>query len=120
MNHLVLSSRLKELRMKNHYTQAYISTQLNIGRATYSNYELGKRMPSVDIIADFAKFYHVDISYLLAPNEIDDSAAALDDPGWTLLDDEKYILSLYRDLPAPQKQALLDFAAFLSNRYQAL
>lgn len=120
MNHLVLSSRLKELRMKNHYTQAYISAQLNIGRATYSNYELGKRMPSVDIIADFAKFYHVDISYLLSPCELDDSAATLDDSECNLLDDEKYILSLYRGLPTPQKQELSDFAAFLSTHHRAL
>lgn len=104
MEKLILSQRLRELRIENHYTQAFISSKLNIGRATYSNYELGKRMPSLDIIVDFAKFYQVSLSFLLFPEEQDLTADSVD---------ELHLLALYRALPNTRKQQMIDFAAFL-------
>lgn len=108
MEKLILSQRLRELRIEHHYTQAFISSKLNIGRATYSNYELGKRMPSLDIIVDFAKFYQVSLSFLLFPEEQQDLIADSVD--------ELHLLALYRSLPNPRKQEMIDFAAFLKMR----
>ena len=59
MNNQILFERLRDLRERNHYTQAFVSSKLNIGRATYSNYERGKRTPSLDVIMDLAHFYDV-------------------------------------------------------------
>ena len=116
MEELVLSERLKELRIKNHYTQDYISTQLHIGRATYSNYERGKRMPSLDVVVDFAKFYHVSLSYLLFPDEQCFTAATAELKKAFLPNDELLLLSHYRSLPSSKKQEVLDFISFLKTR----
>lgn len=116
MEELVLSNRLKELRTKHHYTQAFVSSQLNIGRATYSNYELGKRMPSLDIVVDFAKFYHVSLSYLLFPEEQDFVAAAEEKVENPFSNDELLLLDQYRALSVSKKQEVLDFTAFLKTR----
>ena len=116
MEELVLSCRLKELRKKNRYTQAFVSSQLNIGRATYSNYELGKRMPSLDIVVDFAKFYHVSLSYLLFPKEQDFVAATEEKAEDPFTNDEILLLDQYRALSTAKKQEVLDFTAFLKTR----
>ena len=119
MEKLVLCYRLKELRTKNHYTQEYVSSQLNIGRATYSNYELGKRMPSLDIVVDFAKFYHVTLTYLLFPVEGEQetmTAATQENPANPATEDEIHLLSMYRTLSKPMKREVIDFAAFIKSR----
>ncbi len=38
-----IGDKLKELRLKNGYTQVSLSKELNIPSGTYVNYELGKR-----------------------------------------------------------------------------
>ena len=65
MNNQILYERLRDLRERNHFTQAFVSSKLNIGRATYSNYERGKRTPSLDVIMDLASFYKVPFTYFL-------------------------------------------------------
>lgn len=113
MEKLILSQRLKELRMKNHYTQAFVSSKLNIGRATYSNYEIGKRMPSLDIVVDFAKFYQVSLSYLLFPEEQSSDFEASDFSSLLNSEDELQLLALYRTLSDSRKQQVIDFITFL-------
>lgn len=116
MEELVLTCRLKELRRKNRYTQAFVSSQLNIGRATYSNYELGKRMPSLDLIVDFARFYHVSLNYLLFPEGQDYVAATEEKAENPFTNDELLLLEQYRALSNTRKQEVLDFIAFLKTR----
>lgn len=116
MEKLALSQQLKELRIKHHYTQAYVSSRLNIGRATYSNYELGKRMPSLDLIVDLAKFYRVPVNYLIFPEEQAFIAATLEKSHQPLSDDELSLLSSYRALSKFQKKEILDFVTFLRNQ----
>ena len=65
MNNQIQYERLRDLRERNHFTQAFVSSKLNIGRATYSNYERGKRTPSLDLIMDLAAFYKVPFTYFL-------------------------------------------------------
>ena len=114
MEELVLSYRLKELRTKNHYTQAFISSRLNLGRSAYSNYELGKRMPSLDIVVDFAKFYQVSLTYLLFSDE--HILASSTHNTKMLPSDELFLLNHYRALSKLKKQEVLDFISFLKTR----
>lgn len=116
MEELVLSYRLKELRKKNHYTQEFISSSLNLGRSAYSNYELGKRMPSLDIIVDFAEFYQVSLGYLLFSDEQYLSSVTLEHPERSLLTDELLLLNQYRSLTKLKKQEVIDFITFLKTR----
>lgn len=116
MENTTLSQRLKELRCKNHYTQAFISSQLNISRATYSNYELGKRMPSLDLVADLAKLYQVPLSHFLTPEDAGLIAAATEPALLSFTEGEIQILSLYRSLNNCRKKQLMDYAVFLNSQ----
>ena len=71
-----LAQHLKELREANRYTQDYVSSQLNIERPTYSNYEIGKRMPPLDLLVDIADFYQISLDSLVRPEVMDSSAAS--------------------------------------------
>ena len=80
MNNQILYERLRDLRERNHFTQAFVSSKLNIGRATYSNYERGKRTPSLDVIMDLASFYKVPFTYFLNSENLDLIAASKELP----------------------------------------
>ena len=80
MNNQILYERLRDLRERNHFTQAFVSSKLNIGRATYSNYERGKRTPSLDVIMDLASFYKVPFTYFLNSENLDLIAASKEPP----------------------------------------
>lgn len=57
--------RLKELRKKKGFTQQDVAEALNVERATYAQYELGKRSPNNDMLIKLAKFYGVTVDYIL-------------------------------------------------------
>ena len=66
MNVLVmLSKRLKELRIENNYSQYEIANLIGIAQVTYSHYELGRRSISIQNIVKIAKIYNVSTDYLL-------------------------------------------------------
>lgn len=61
----VISTRLKELRFKNKYTQDYVALQMHIGRSTYTHWETGKYMPDLDKLICLCNFYKVSADYIL-------------------------------------------------------
>ncbi len=65
MKQTIFSSTIRSLRRKSDYTQADVSSKLNIQRQTYSNYENACRTPPLEIIVALAKLYHVSIDYLV-------------------------------------------------------
>ena len=95
MNNQILYERLRDLRERNHFTQAFVSSKLNIGRATYSNYERGKRTPSLDVIMDLASFYKVPFTYFL---------------------NSENLMDIYRSLSSERREQLIEFALFLQNQ----
>lgn len=106
---LLLAKHLKELREYHNYTQEYVSAQLNIERPSYSNYELGKRTPTLNLVVSIAEFYHVSIDDLLCnPDFSPDLTAAKTDDA----EDEKELLSLYRSFSVRDKEELLSYARF--------
>lgn len=60
-----LSTKLKELRKVNGYTQDYIADYLDVSRQTYSHYETGRRTPDFDTLNKLATFYSVSIETLI-------------------------------------------------------
>ena len=93
MNNQILYERLRDLRERNHFTQAFVSSKLNIGRATYSNYERGKRTPSLDVIA-----------------------ASKEPPVLPLTPPEQQLMDIYRSLSSERREQLVEFALFLQNQ----
>ncbi len=59
-----LSQRLKELRLKNKYTQKFVAKSIGICTKSYQAYEHGQSIPKLKNAIKLAKFYHVSLDYL--------------------------------------------------------
>ena len=57
--------RLKELRLENGYTQAFIAEKLNIKQNTYSQYEMSLREISIESLCKLAELYDTSVDYIL-------------------------------------------------------
>lgn len=60
----IIGSNLKKLREANRFSQEQVSSFLGITRSAYSNYELGDREPSLDILEKAANLFGCDL-YLM-------------------------------------------------------
>lgn len=58
-----IGKKLKILRKNKHFTQEKVAKDLGLVRATISNYEVGRRVPSMLDLQLFAKYYGVDFGY---------------------------------------------------------
>lgn len=58
-------SRIKELRLENHFSQQYVANVLNINQSTYSKFELIKSNITIEKLNDLSNFYNVSLDYLL-------------------------------------------------------
>lgn len=68
MSNIQLTANLRRLREEHHYTQAQLSGKLNISRQAYSNYEMGKRVPDLDLLIRIADIYHITLEQLVTQN----------------------------------------------------
>lgn len=59
MNHL------KQIRLKNKWTQQFVADKVGITKATYSNIETQKRSPSLKVALQLQKLFEEPIEYLL-------------------------------------------------------
>lgn len=57
--------RIKDLREDHDFSQETVARALHIPRATYCNYETGRRNIPNELLCDLADFYHVSVDYLL-------------------------------------------------------
>ena len=57
--------RIKDLREDNDLSQEAVAQALGIPRATYCNYENGRRNIPNALLWDLADFYHTSVDYLL-------------------------------------------------------
>lgn len=65
MPNLQLANNLQYLRKSRKFTQKDLSTQLNISRQAYSNYETLKRMPDLDSLLRLSVLYRVNLDDLV-------------------------------------------------------
>lgn len=59
-----METRLKELREDHDLTQKQCADIAYIGKNTYIRYEKGERVPPLDTVMFFAKYYKVSIDYI--------------------------------------------------------
>jgi transcriptional regulator with XRE-family HTH domain len=58
-----IAKKLKILRKGRKLTQEQLASALGVNRATISNYEIGRRQPSLSDLKRFAEFYGVGLDY---------------------------------------------------------
>ena len=74
MSNNVLASRINKLRTISGLSQAAFGASIGTSQAALSAYEKGIRTPSLDILIDISKKYHVSIDWLSGLSDIPNSA----------------------------------------------
>ena len=73
----MLCDKLRELRKKNHVTQAKLANYLNLDASSVAKYESGKVTPSPDVLLKIAQYFDVSVDYLLGKDS--DSSGSNED-----------------------------------------
>ena len=124
---MAINEKLKYYRAKNNFTQTQVSAALGIDRSTYSYYELGKTIPSINMLSNIAKLVNVAIFDLLDTEKGSDHLSSTTyNPGYysgerplssaTLDREEKDLLLLFRQLDDGNKIELIKKAEALKER----
>lgn len=67
-----LTERIRMLRENNHLTQRQLAEYLGLRQQTYSRYERGELIPSLDSIAALADFYDTSTDFLVGLTDVPD------------------------------------------------
>lgn len=65
MNYIALGERIREIRLRNHYTQVQVAEQLHFSQKHFGNIERGDARPSLECLVCIANVLHVSTDYLL-------------------------------------------------------
>ncbi|MGX8852828.1 helix-turn-helix domain-containing protein [Amedibacillus sp. YH-ame10] len=58
-----IGSKIREIRMQHHMSQADLARKLNVSDSIISGYERGVRTPSMDILIKLKNIFNVDVSF---------------------------------------------------------
>ena len=108
----MIAKRLKELRIRNGFSQQQLADVLGLCRSAYSNYEIGRRKPEFAIIKKLAAFYRVSLDVFddtITIDLYDDSDFQGDAPQYVseLSKGERELIVRYRLLDSTEKRKLL-------------
>lgn len=99
---LVLSNRLKTLRINSNLTQEQLGILLHLTKSSVSNYENEKRMLSIETLISISNLYNVDINYLVGLEKIikinDKEVVRMSTEEYELIQQIKKHKKLYYDL----------------------
>lgn len=57
--------KLKQLRLEKNLTQKQLAERIGLATSAISSYEAGNRYPTYDVMAKFARIFHVSTDYLI-------------------------------------------------------
>ena len=70
MNQYVTGAVIKELREKNHLTQAELAEKLNVSDKTVSKWETAKGYPDISLLEPIAKVFGISVTELISGNAV--------------------------------------------------
>ena len=94
-------SRIRDLRMRNNYTQETLADKVNVSYKTVGSWEREDRLPPVDKLSQLADLFGVTLDYLMG-RDTDDGllvAAHMDDD---LTDEQKKEIQEYIEFKKAQ------------------
>lgn len=56
---MTIAERIKEYRKQHHYTQKELATLINVKPTTISGWEIGRNVPSIEMLQKLADIFHV-------------------------------------------------------------
>lgn len=62
--------RIRALREDNDYKQIYVANAIHVAQTTYSDYEQGKVRIPVECVVELARFYNVDLNYIIGVSDV--------------------------------------------------
>ena len=76
MNQYVTGAVIKELREKNHLTQAKLADMLNVSDKTISKWETAKGYPDITLLEPIAKVFKISVAELISGNTVNNANAS--------------------------------------------
>ena len=73
MNQYVTGTVIRELREKNHLTQAELAEKLSVSDKTISKWETAKGYPDISLLEPIAKIFHISITELISGNAVNNA-----------------------------------------------
>lgn len=64
------TKRLLSLREDNDYNQTTVAKAIHVAQTTYSDYENGKVRIPIECLIELAKFYNVDMNYIVGLSDV--------------------------------------------------
>lgn len=61
---MTIAERIKEYRKQHHYTQKELATLINVKPTTVSGWELGRNIPSIEMLQKLSDIFHVSFDEL--------------------------------------------------------
>ena len=98
--------RLKELRNNENLNQEDVAKIIQVARTTYSSYEQGLSEPNIETLCKLADHYNISLDYLVGRNFNNELGY--------LAEDEKSLITMYRNLNYQNKAILLGEAKAFS------
>lgn len=100
-----MEMNLKKLRLLNKKSQKEIAESIQVTAPAYFKYENGDAKPTIENLCKLADLYNVSVDYILGRN--------IDEFGY-LSNDEKSLITMYRNLNYQNKAILLGEAKAFS------
>lgn len=68
-NKSLFCQRLRELRQLNKYTLEQVGADFNVSKQTVSRWEIGERLPPLDVVVKLADYFDVSLDYLVGRSD---------------------------------------------------
>lgn len=104
-----LGERLKKIRTDQGMSRDQLAELFKISRATIQNYENGERSPNAEYLANYYKFFGINLHWLITGNGAATFQSSLLDGNAISSPREEMILHLTRQLNPQALNHLIDF-----------
>lgn len=111
----MLSQRIRTLRKKRGYSQEQLARKLNLTQGAVSQWENGLTVPAADQIVALSNVFGITIDELMKDQAVVLSASDMPD---AITDEEKILVSNYRNLTEEGKAALMAVLSGLLTEYK--
>lgn len=100
---------LKMLRKKHGYSQSEFGKLIGVSKSAVSMYELGQRVPDLELLHTIANLFNVSIDYLSGRESTPTPEAP------QLSEGEQLLLDMFRQIPEEQQKVFLEMGRVYAN-----